>query len=307
MFALNGRDYWKNDRVLFFSIGMSFTLFYICFGLEQMRSFLNFCLFLEKLFPPYFGIISTILLFSTIGVYGLLVSDNKNLTINILESITDFSIDKVRIIGNVETTEIDIIRVLELNLYKSLISFDAVKVHNNLLKLPWVAQAAISRIYPDTIEIRIMERYPYAIWQRDANFFLIDKNGDVIKPFDDVKFFQLPKLIGHDANKKIKSFEKIREFSKLTELIKAYIWVAERRWDLHFTNGIIVNLPEERFNDALLKLLNLQDRYKILDKDISVIDMRLPDRIAIRLTIGSFINHQELTDLRKKMLDRRRG
>ncbi|AHA27961.1 cell division protein FtsQ/DivIB [Candidatus Liberibacter americanus] len=308
MLALNIRDDRGNGRVLFFSyIGMFFSLFYIYFGLEQMKSFLKFCLFLDKIFPPYVEIIFTIFLFSTVGIYGILVSDNKNFIVNLLESITCFSIDKVRIVGNVETTELDIIRSLDLNRYKSLISFDAVIVQKNLLELPWVLQAAIRRVYPDTIEIRIMERFPYVIWQTDSNLFLIDKNGDIIKPFDDVKFSNLPKLIGHGANKEIKSFEKIKEFSKLSKLVRAYIWVAERRWDLHLENGMIVKFPEEGFNDALLRLINLQDKYKILDKDISVIDMRLPDRIAIRLTIESLRDHQALAEFRKKILDRRRG
>ncbi|MBY7649808.1 MAG: cell division protein [Candidatus Liberibacter europaeus] len=303
MYALSDRYYLAFNTLLSFSIVMSF-LFYIGWGLEDMRAFLNFCFFLEKIFPPYSGIAFTILFFSIVGIYGFLVGGNTRLSTDMLGYIYDFSIEKIRIIGNVETSEVDIIRCLGVNWNKSLISFDAAIVQNNLLKLPWISHAEIHRIYPNTIEIRIKERDPYAIWQRDANFFLIDKDGDIIESFSNAKFSYLPKLIGKGVNREIKSFAKLLEFSEIAKLVKAYNWIAERRWDMHLQNGIVVNLPEEKFSDALFKLLELQNKYKIFDRDISVIDMRIPDRITIRLTVGSFIDRQSIIDLRKKILDK---
>ncbi|WP_244668457.1 cell division protein FtsQ/DivIB [Candidatus Liberibacter africanus] len=239
-----------------------------------------------------------------VGVYGIFIGGHTRYVINFIDSFIGFSIDKVRIIGNVETLEGDVIRCLELNRSTSLISFDAVKIQNNLLSLPWIANAEIHKVYPDTIEIRLTERIPYAIWQNNSSLYLIDKNGYVISSLKNTRFSYLPMLIGENINKAIRSFEKLSTIEEITKLVKSYHWVAERRWDLHLYNGIIIKLPEEKFDTAISNILELQDKYKILDRDISIIDMRLPDRLAIRLTVGSFIDRQDIVDKRNLELNR---
>ncbi|WP_310649487.1 cell division protein FtsQ/DivIB [Candidatus Liberibacter sp.] len=254
--------------------------------------------------PPYCEILVTILFFSTIGIYGAFVGGHTHLIVDILDSISGFSVEKVRIIGNIETSEVDVVRRLGLNKDTSLIAFDILAVQKKLLQLPWVSRAEIHKIYPDTIEIHLTERRPHVIWQHDSELFLIEKNGEVIEPLKGRKFSHLPMLVGQGANKEVESFEKFLAKSKIAPLIKAYVLVSKRRWDLHLRNGIVVHLPEEGFVPALSKLLAVQDKYKILERDIAAIDLRLPDRIAIRLTASSFIDRQEVVNLREKFFDR---
>ncbi|MBL0849121.1 MAG: cell division protein FtsQ/DivIB [Candidatus Liberibacter ctenarytainae] len=300
MSALSRRDYFTIDQAFLFSVGMSLSIG--CYsGLGDMKTFLNFCFFLEKMFPPYCGVIATILFFLVVGISGLFIGGKTH---SVLDSIPGFSIKNIRIIGNAKTSEKDIFHRLDLNKDTSLIIFDAIQVQKKLLQLPWIAQAEIRKVYPDTIEIRLKECSPYAIWQHNANFFLIDQNGKIIDLARNEQFAHLPTLIGLGANKEIQSFEQIMAFSEIAKRVKAYSWIAGRRWDLHLKNGIIVNLPEEKFRIALFKILDLQDKYHILERDISVIDMRIPDRITIRLTTGSFIDRREIIDWRTKALIR---
>ncbi|MEG8099037.1 cell division protein FtsQ/DivIB [Candidatus Liberibacter brunswickensis] len=302
MFALNHR-YLVINRRFGFAIGISLSL-YCMLGLGEMRNFLNFCSLLEKILPPYFGVVLFVFFVAISGIYGVFVGGHTNTVINIIDSFIGFSIKKIRMLGNVETSEVDIIRCLNLRSSTSLISFEAVKTQKNLLSLPWIDNAEIHKIYPDTIEIRLVERNPFAIWQNNSNFYLIDKNGRVISLLDNTRFSHLPVLVGKNIEQAIKSFEKLSTIGSITKLVKAYNWISERRWDLHLHNGIIIKLPEENFNTAISNILELQDKYKILDRDISVIDMRLPDRLTIRLTMGSFIDRQEIVDTRNKELNR---
>ncbi|KGB27663.1 cell division protein [Candidatus Liberibacter solanacearum] len=304
MFALNNRDFLVINRTFGFAVGVSLSLCFISMDWGGMRNFLIFCSSLGKIFPPYFGLVITILFFATVGVYGVFIGGHTHSVVDMFNSFFGFSIDKIRIIGNVETSEVDVIRLLELDKSESVLSFDGIKIQKNLLALPWIAHAEIHRLYPDTIEIRLIERDPYAIWQDNNNLSLIDKNGNVIVAVKNTKFMHLPILIGKNANKEIKSFEKLLAFSGIAQFVKAYNWVSERRWNLHLYNGITIKLPEEGLNIALSNLLELQDKYKILDRDISVIDMRLPDRMAIRLTTGSFIDRQEIIERRNQELSR---
>jgi cell division protein FtsQ len=50
------------------------------------------------------------------------------------------------------------------------------------------------------------------------------------------------------------------------------------------TNGVTVKLPELDPFGALDTLARLQREARILDKDVMSIDLRIPDRVGVRLT-----------------------
>jgi cell division protein FtsQ len=60
--------------------------------------------------------------------------------------------------------------------------------------------------------------------------------------------------------------------------------VAERRWNLRLKNGVDVRLPEFDVARALDQLVGLDRDKKILSRDIVSIDLRLPDRVTVRLS-----------------------
>ena len=64
----------------------------------------------------------------------------------------------------------------------------------------------------------------------------------------------------------------------------AAVLIAERRWNLRLKNGTDVRLPEEDVDVALMRLVALDRDKHILSRDVSMIDMRLPDRALVRLS-----------------------
>jgi len=64
--------------------------------------------------------------------------------------------------------------------------------------------------------------------------------------------------------------------------VAAMVRVGERRWNLQLKNGITVMLPEGHEEIALKKLHELQVNQAILDRPLVFIDLRLPDRLALR-------------------------
>ncbi len=67
-------------------------------------------------------------------------------------------------------------------------------------------------------------------------------------------------------------------------MLRASILVAERRWNLRLTNGIDVRLPETDVEAALDRLVELDHDKKLLSRDITMVDLRLPDRVTVRLS-----------------------
>lgn len=56
-----------------------------------------------------------------------------------------------------------------------------------------------------------------------------------------------------------------------------------RRWTLKL-DGVDIRLPETGATEALARLVKLERDNRILEKDIIAVDLRMPDRVVVRLT-----------------------
>jgi cell division protein FtsQ len=74
------------------------------------------------------------------------------------------------------------------------------------------------------------------------------------------------------------------KYPLVRDKLQAAVLVAERRWNLALSNGIDVRLPEAGVEQALDLLLKLDHDDKILTRDITAIDLRLPDRVTVQLS-----------------------
>jgi cell division protein FtsQ len=68
--------------------------------------------------------------------------------------------------------------------------------------------------------------------------------------------------------------------------MRAAVLVAGRRWDLHLEEGVTVKLPEKGIRQALAQLVKLDAEHGLLSRDVTVVDLRLPDRVTVRLPEG---------------------
>ena len=121
---------------------------------------------------------------------------------SIVQSITartGFAVDQIKVVGNRETSEIDILDRLELDGWTSLIGFDAEAARERIGTLPWVEVAAVRKVYPHTLEVRVEEREPFALWQQGTELSVIERSGAVIAPFSGGKQALLPLIIGTGA------------------------------------------------------------------------------------------------------------
>ena len=162
--------------------------------------------------------------------------------------------------------------------------------------LPWVKEATIRKLYPDTLQVAILEKKPFAIWQHEGRFSLVDQNGKVIADRIGERYATLPVVVGEGAAKRADDFVALIDgFPSLKPMIRAGILVAGRRWNVMLTNGVEILLPELDPGSALTQVVALDDGHHILSRDIAAIDLRLPNRLVVRLTA-------EGTEARKAML-----
>lgn len=218
--------------------------------------------------------------------YGLIVGGQIGRLGDSILVAVGFGIENVQIVGNTETSEITVLEQLDLST-NSLVSFDVDSARERVSKLPWVARATVRKSYPNTLTVNIEERKPFALWQTGGKVFVIDHQGTRIVPLEENRFAGLPFVVGAGANEKAAGFlaEALAE-PAVAQRMKAAVLVAERRWDVHLENGVTVKLPEKATAPALAQLVRLDAEQKLLSRDVIVIDLRMPDRITVRLPEG---------------------
>ena len=235
--------------------------------------------------PRYAGVIATAIFLSSSALYGAWLGGQIPAAAQAVTARLGFAVDQVRVSGNRETSEIDILERLDLDGWTSLIGFDAEAARGRIAQLPWVKAAAVRKVYPDALEVRIEEREPFAIWQHGSQLAIVERSGRVIAPFGGGRHAVLPLVIGYGAAEEAAGFVgKIRQHPELAARVKGFIRVAERRWDLRLENGITIRLPESGEDAAIAEVLRLDREDGLLSRDIATVDLRLDDRLVIRLT-----------------------
>lgn len=205
-----------------------------------------------------------------------------------------FTISTVTITGADGIGESSILEICGISPRSSLLLLDAAKVRQRLEAVPLVKQASVAKLYPDRLQVSIVERRPEALWQKDGRVMAVAADGTVLGPYDDLALKVLPHVVGAGANERVAEYlGLIGEAGDLRERIRAGILVSGRRWTLKMTNGIEVHLPETDARAAIANLVELQRSSRILDKDVLALDFRQPGRVAVRLGAEAAAAHAE--------------
>ena len=114
---------------------------------------------------------------------------------------------------------------------------------------------------------------------------VIADDGTVLEPYVAPQLLRLPLVVGSGAQTRAKEFlALLAPYPELRDFVRAAVLVGERRWNLRLKNAIDVELPEARIADALEKLVALDREKNLITRDIVLIDLRLPDRVTVRLS-----------------------
>jgi len=163
---------------------------------------------------------------------------------------------------------------------------DVTDIRKRLLEFGWVKDARVSRRFPDTLVIDIVERDPAALWQDEDRLTLIDKEGVVLDRVPVSQMPDLPLLIGKGANAQAVTLEQLLDkVPALKAQLVSATWIGERRWDLSFQSGETVLLPEgaSAASSALIHFAKMDKSAGLLGRGILRFDLRIPGKMTVRL------------------------
>lgn len=195
------------------------------------------------------------------------------------------TLKEITVEGRGRTSTQALSSALDARLGLPLLGLDAEAMRQRVEALPWVESAVIERRLPTTLAIRLTERRPFALWQHDGAFDVIDARGRPIAGQDAAAFADLPHVVGADAATEAEALTLMLQVEPaLDEQVAAATRVGGRRWDVLMKNGVTIRLPEEDPATAWSRLAGFERAHGILERAVVAIDLRLPDRVAVRLT-----------------------
>jgi len=218
------------------------------------------------------------------GEYAQFVATQGDLR-NVMARTMGFGVAAVTITGGRELPIKQILAAAGVSPRSSLLFLDADKVRERLLKLPLVKDASVDKLFPNRLVINIIERKPFALWQKDGKVSVIAADGTPIDSLNDPRLIHLPFVVGEGANAHIAQFVRLLNAAgDLRDKIRAGVYIGERRWNLNLTNGMEVDLPETGASAAVAEFARVARQSDLLNKDLISIDLRMPGRLVLRIS-----------------------
>jgi cell division protein FtsQ len=195
-----------------------------------------------------------------------------------------FAAGDIRITGLVHQDPEAVLAAIGVNPGGSLIGFEAAQAKKLLENLDWVASAHVLRIFPNRLDIVVAEREPFAIWQRDGAYYVIDRSGVAMSTLDPKRMASLLLVTGEGAHVAAAGLAgDLDQVPELKERVKAAARVGQRRWTLFLDNGLTIALPENDPVSAMQLMARLEKSEGILEKGVRNIDLRLDGRVIIAI------------------------
>lgn len=198
-----------------------------------------------------------------------------------------FGVKKITVTGQLHATDAAITAALGAGPETMMLGFDTDAAKSRLEAVPWIRHAQVMRLLPSTLQVVVEERAPFAVWQKNGQTYVVDAEGVVLAPAHRDAYAGLPFVVGEGAGTNAAALvEQLAAHDELKQKILAAIRVGDRRWTLKLVSGTEIMLPDDNVPEALASLEKLDSEKSVLKRDVAAVDLRLLDRITVRLRAG---------------------
>jgi len=198
----------------------------------------------------------------------------------------EFMVGLMAIDGAGSNLSEDIREAVALDFPVSSFDLDLEQIRERIIGLDPVETASV-RIRPGGIlQVDVVERQPAVIWRSRAGLSMLDESGiHVDQLAGRTARPELPLIAGQGADSAVgEALALISAARPLADRLRGLVRVGERRWDVVLDRGQRILLPPDRPVRALERVLALDEVRDLLERDVTVIDMRLRARPTVRMT-----------------------
>ena len=192
-----------------------------------------------------------------------------------------FPVKTIKIQGTVNSNQDEIKKIFNEFIGKSIILISTNEFRKNIESIKFVKGIKLKKIYPDTINLTIIEYKPAGILINKNEKFIISESGYIIKNFPITKFPNLPKISGKPTEKNFKFFFKIlKQVNFPVNLIQKLNYFDIGRWDIVLKNDKLIKLPKENYVMSIKKFLSIYEKDNFVN--FSVFDFRVKGQLILK-------------------------
>lgn len=196
--------------------------------------------------------------------------------------MSGLGVDEIRVSGYRNAIVSDIFGALRLDEPTSLLRYNSDAARRRIEALSWVSRATVTRVLPSTVEVKITERTPIAVWLHDESATLVDAEGRELARVAPSTLPALPRIAGAGAPDAAGALvAALAAFPEIAQRVTVSTRVGQRRWSLDIDDGSRIHLPADGEASALARLIRIATTTGALMQSAATIDLRIEERIAV--------------------------
>ena len=211
-------------------------------------------------------------------IYFFLLVLMSSISNNSINNLKFEKIKNINIFGLDENDQKIILHNLNNLDLKNIFFINKIKLQNIIESNSLVEKYNVIKKYPHSIDINIKKTNFIAKINKNGKFFLVGNNGKL--SINNNLNIQLPYIFGNPGINEVVELKKIIDQSNIDySQIGSLYYFKSNRWDLKFTNNILIKLPEKIDKETLDKISFFLKNIKLKNKRI--LDARIKNQIII--------------------------
>jgi len=217
---------------------------------------------------------------------------------NLVLQASGLQVRRITVHGNVRLSSGEVQAIVDGLRGSNILTVDLPGYRRRLMGSPWVADVALRRVLPSTVEVFVSERRPMGLCRLGSALYLVDPHGTLIDEFGpEYAEFDLPiidGLVGNPGAGRPSIDEARAELAaRVIEALGIRKDIAQRvsQIDVSDAHDAVVllqdddaqlHLGEDRFLERLQSYVDLAPTLRKSVPEIDYVDLRFDERLYVR-------------------------
>lgn len=210
---------------------------------------------------------------------------------------SSLQVRKIAVHGNVRVSSGEVQALVDGLRGSSILTADLASYRKRLKRSPWIADVALRRVLPSTVEVFLSERRPIGLCRFGETIYLVDTDGLIDEFGPQYSEFDLPIIDGlvrsPDSGQPSIDETRAELAARVIDAVAPRKDIAERISqidvrDLH--NAVVMlqddpallHLGDEKFLERLQSYVDLAPALREQVRDIDYVDLRFGQRVYVR-------------------------
>lgn len=252
------------------------------FYIGRAKLFRAFRIYTTRIF--YIFLLTIVCLISIVACNSYL----KSLVVNYIEQYSakaGYVVNDIEIVHeNSSEYCVDPTDLIQSYKSKSIFLTSSEELISEVEKIDCIDQISVRKVFPSKLLVQVNYKMPVAIWNERGKFYFVTGEGIKLNIAQSANLEKFIFITGEHAPANVPSLIKFVSIDpSVYEKIDKAVWVGNRRWDIVFSNGAKVLLPEENPEAAWNKFVGLQkDHSDFVDWKFKSVDFRVPNKVYVR-------------------------